>query len=458
MQAYTRERRLDSILTVIPIVAIVTLLVGLFGLAFFSDQDYGQHLSLWLVVIGSPLAAYATRRLIQRDRQELGGWVFTITHLLLVTAAYVDFWSLHSHIPYLYAIFIITASLLIGLAASFQTWLLSSIMLLAGLLLSGEFSFANLGAILVPIIINLGLAVVSLLAAIDWQMALESVTELRRRAQDRRDELFEIQETLSLTNAKLRFVNQELDRARQEALRERDLRTRFMNNVSHELRTPLNAVVNFAHILAMGGRGQVTAEQGDYLGRIERSGKHVLDVLNDLLDMAQIESGEFKLYPARVSLHPICEDAMSHVRGLVWDKNVELIRDYPQEWPVIEGDQMRLTQALINLLGNAAKYTDTGHIALRVRPGPVSVVICIEDTGVGIDPQHHELVFQEFRQVDETAARRRMGTGLGLPITRHLIARHGGTIAVQSALGQGSTFTITLPIIPESAPAGVTTA
>jgi two-component system phosphate regulon sensor histidine kinase PhoR len=107
---------------------------------------------------------------------------------------------------------------------------------------------------------------------------------------------------------------------------------------------------------------------------------------------------------------------------------------------------MRLKQALINLLGNAAKYTEKGHIALRVRPNGQAVHILVEDTGIGIDPEYHELIFREFRQVDETAARRRIGNGLGLPITRHLIERHGGQIVVDSAMGKGSTFTITLPL------------
>jgi signal transduction histidine kinase len=146
-------------------------------------------------------------------------------------------------------------------------------------------------------------------------------------------------------------------------------------------------------------------------------------------------------------LGEICEEAMTSTRGLILDKEgeVELVRDYPQQWPVVRIDKMRMKQALINLLGNAAKYTDQGYIALRVRPNGESVHIVVEDTGMGIAPEHHDLVFQEFRQVESTAARRRMGTGLGLPITRHLVERHGGTVTLQSELGRGSLFTITLP-------------
>lgn len=251
-----------------------------------------------------------------------------------------------------------------------------------------------------------------------------------------------------MTNGRLSFMNNQLDIARQDAVNERDLRTRFMNNVSHELRTPLNAIVNFAHILTLGGRGEVTDGQKDYLGRIEQSGWHLLNVLNDLLDMAQIESGEFKLHLEPTHLYHICEEAMTSTRGLLLDKEneIELIREYPEEWPAVNVDQMRFKQALINLLGNASKYTEEGHIALRVFPGEDEIKVAVEDTGIGIPPEYHQAVFEEFRQVDETAARKRIGTGLGLPITKHLIERHGGTLSITSAVGEGSTFTISLPM------------
>ena len=139
---------------------------------------------------------------------------------------------------------------------------------------------------------------------------------------------------------------------------------------------------------------------------------------------------------------------MTTTRGLLLDKETEidLIRDYPKEWPTVNVDQMRIKQALINLLGNSAKYTEAGHIALRVVPINGKMVISVEDTGIGIPSEYHQAIFVEFRQVDETAARKRIGTGLGLPITKHLIERHGGSLAINSVVGEGSTFTITLPI------------
>jgi signal transduction histidine kinase len=143
---------------------------------------------------------------------------------------------------------------------------------------------------------------------------------------------------------------------------------------------------------------------------------------------------------------------MKNLRGLILNQDIQLIRDYPHEWPVVNVDRIRIKQALINLLGNAAKYTESGYIALRVQPEGDNVHIIVEDTGIGIAPEHYQAIFQEFRQVDESAARKRIGTGLGLPITRHLVERHEGQIVVESEAGKGSRFIITLPIVTTSAP------
>jgi signal transduction histidine kinase len=359
-------------------------------------------------------------------------------------------WQPGSPLPYLAGLFIIVVSMTVGPRAGFLIWGFASLITILAVGLAGGLTPIVFVQLLLPIGVNLLLAVAAFLSGIEWETAVDSVSLLHRRAQQRRDELFAIQQEVTLANKKLHALNRELDEARQAAINERDLRTRFMNNVSHELRTPLNAIVNFAHIMREGGCGPVTGRQHDYLGRIESSGWHLLSVLNDLLDMAQIQSGEFKLYLEASDLYTICEEAMTSVRGLILDKeDVELIREYPRQWPTVYIDEMRVKQALINMLGNAAKYTEKGHIALRIRPFPHEVQIIIEDTGMGIAPEYHEAIFQEFRQVDEQAARRRIGTGLGLPITRHLIERHQGTLTVDSEVGQGTRFIITLPILDE---------
>lgn len=451
METYWQERRLDTLNLIVPTVAVVVFMASLIGALVFSPDDAGGAWSFWLMTGGSPIIAWGVLRLGRAGRILLAGQLFIIGHVILLTCIYSQTYVGGDNTLFLHGLLIVTSGLLIGLAAPFTTWLLAVLATSIVQIIVGNFSIFNIETLL-PTFLNLGLAIVTYLTAYDWQIALESVVRLRRRAQKRRDELFTIQEELTRTNAALQFTNEALDKARQEALNERDLRTRFMNNVSHELRTPLNAVVNFAHILSMGGRGELNEGQINYLNRIEKSGNHVLHVLNDLLDMAQIQAGAFKLHLEPISLVEICEDAMEPLRGLIGDKDIEIVRDYPEEWPLIKADKVRLTQALINLLGNAAKYTQEGHIALRTRPGASHVTIQIEDTGIGIAPKYQALIFEEFRQVDETPARQRQGTGLGLPITRHLIEQHGGTIMVESEPGRGTTFTITLPIIATSPP------
>jgi signal transduction histidine kinase len=450
-QTYADELRADSSVIIIPIVAGPVVFLSLLAALVYFHLGL---IAIWSYLVIAGLSAVSGRigfRLAKQERQELGTTIFAVSHLVALGLLLFMTWQPWTPLPYLAGLLIIVVSMTVGPRAGFFIWGLASLIIITAVGLAGALTPLVFVQLLLPIGVNLLLAVAAFLSGLEWQTAVDSVSLLHRRAQQRRDELFAIQEEVTLANKKLHSLNRELDEARQLAESERDLRTRFMNNVSHELRTPLNAIVNFAHIMREGGCGPVTGRQHDYLGRIESSGWHLLSVLNDLLDMAQIQSGEFKLYLEPSNLKDICEEAMSSLRGLILDKeNVELIREYPSQWPTVYIDEMRVKQALINMLGNAAKYTEEGHIALRIRPYPTEVQIIIEDTGMGIAPEYHDVIFQEFRQVDEQAARRRVGTGLGLPITRHLIERHQGTITVDSDVGQGTKFIITLPVLAET--------
>lgn len=449
-QEYRNELRTDSSQIVFPFTAILVVFSSI-AMAVSYGFAEGFHYVVYAVI--GPLGIIISWRLIKRGYLEYGAWLFTIINLVMITAIFMIEYSRGNigSYPYFYAIFIVISSMILPPSSGITTWFLSILFMIIGFIIIGEFSLVNFIEFLPPIIINLLIAVIAFLSSVEWQIAVESTSHLHLRVQQRRDELFSMQEELRMTNARLQFMNQQLEVARQEAVNERDMRTRFMNNVSHELRTPLNSIVNFAHIITLGGRGPITDGQKDYLDRIEKSGWHLLNVLNDLLDMAQIESGEFKLHLEPLHLYHLCEEAMTSTRGLLLDTDVELIRDYPKEWPIVQVDQMRFKQALINLLGNAAKYTEKGHIKLEVIPNGEMISLTVEDTGIGIPPEYHESIFEEFKQVDDTAARKRVGTGLGLPITKHLVERHGGTLTVFSAVGKGSRFTITLPVYESKA-------
>jgi signal transduction histidine kinase len=451
-QAFTNELRSDTSFIIIPVVTATATVLATFSALIWLGPTWAESWHMWLVSVIAPLSSWIAWKLIKQNQQAIGSSIFIFSYLILLTLILFRSWTPNSSIPYLYTVIIIISSMISQPGAGFSTWFASILLILIALSGRGELTFGNVATLIAPMSVGLILAIAAFLSAVEWETAVEATSLLHRRAQERRDELFAAKEEVTSTYNRLQFLNKQLEEAREQALAERDLRTRFMNNVSHELRTPLNAIVNFAHIVKLGGQGPVTEGQEDYLDRMEQSGWHLLSVLNDLLDMAQIQSGEFKLHLEETRLDAICEEAMKNLRGLILNQDIQLIRDYPQEWPVVNVDRIRIKQALINLLGNAAKYTESGYIALRVQPEGDNVHIIVEDTGIGIAPEHYQAIFQEFRQVDESAARKRIGTGLGLPITRHLVERHEGQIVVESEAGKGSRFIITLPIVTTSAP------
>ncbi|MCB8927704.1 MAG: HAMP domain-containing histidine kinase [Ardenticatenaceae bacterium] len=446
-QVYSKELRADTATLLIPIIAGITALTTL--LVAISFDTFATSWHLWLSFILAALSGLYGWHAMRKERPVLGATIVMAAHLCIFFLIIYQNWSPGSMIPYLFAVLIIASSMFAQPDYGFLIWGVAALLTTIGISHHTEGFIDLLQYVAGPIVVNFFIAGAAYVSALEWQLAVESVSALHLKAQHRRDELFEIQEELRLTNAKLHSTNEELEKARETAVAERDLRTRFMNQVSHELRTPINAIVNFAHILGQGELGQVNNRQVDYLTRIEKSGWHSMSVLNDLLDLAQMNAGEFRLRRELADVQAICEEAMSSVRSLLRNPDIALMRDYPDTWPQIMVDPKRFRQALLNLLGNAAKYTDDGQITLRVRQHQHTATFEIEDTGIGIAEEHHETVFEEFRQLDETIARHRIGTGLGLPISRHLIERHGGTLTLSSEPGKGSTFTITLPLAPQ---------
>jgi signal transduction histidine kinase len=249
---------------------------------------------------------------------------------------------------------------------------------------------------------------------------------------------------LAIANAQL---FQEIGSAN-EKLRQLDkLKTQFLANMSHELRTPLNSIIGFSRIMLKGIDGPITSAQDEDLTSINNSGQHLLNLINDILDQAKIEAGKMELYFQPVSLYEIASNVLATTRGLIKDRTIELRTNLEENLPLIDGDQVRLRQILMNFLSNAAKFTEEGHITLSIRRyGEDRVLISVADTGMGIDEKDFDKVFQAFEQVDSSPTRSAGGTGLGLPITRWLAKEHGGEIWFESKLGRGTTFMLTLPI------------
>lgn len=442
---YSRELSADTSTILIPLITLVAFVISIFYIAF--NSEFVQSWPYWLIALIYPLTSYYAWHLVRKDQIERANLLFIVSSLIFLLLLISDKWVMGSPLPYVFGVFIIISSMTIHPNVSLLVWGVSAgLLVLVVSLANPTISRESLFSLITPILVNFFLAIAAYLSAYEWRFAVESINELHRKVRIRRNELFTIQEELQYKNAILQSLNQEIEKARSAAIEERDIRTRFMNMVSHELRTPLNSIVNFAHILSHGARGPVNEEQVDYLTRIQHSGWHLLGMLNDLLDMAQIQAGEFDLQLELTDLHEVCEAAIKHTSGLQFENKLAIQTNYPKMWPPVMADPMRLQQAIINLLGNAYKYTSEGYICLHVRVVEPWVHIGVEDSGIGIPPEHLERIFEEFHQINQSVARRRVGTGLGLPITKHLIEQHGGRISVKSQLGKGSFFTLSIPI------------
>lgn len=248
---------------------------------------------------------------------------------------------------------------------------------------------------------------------------------------------------VTIQNARL---FKEAQDARAEAEEANRLKTQFLTNMSHELRTPLNAVINFAYLLTMGIEGQLTAGQADMLNRIGAAGNHLLGLINDILDLAKIESGRIELIRETIAIGDLVKGVMSTAMGLVRGKNIELLQEVPDSLPEVYADRGRIRQVLLNLVSNAAKFTEKGYVRVFAEQRDNFIVIGVEDTGIGLKPEDIPKAFMEFVQVDGEMTRKAGGTGLGLPISKRFIEMHGGSMWVESEVEKGSIFYFSLPI------------
>jgi signal transduction histidine kinase len=232
-----------------------------------------------------------------------------------------------------------------------------------------------------------------------------------------------------------------------EELREIDrFKTQFLANMSHELRTPLNSIIGFSRVMLKGLDGPLTDLQQSDLTSIYNSGQHLLALINSILDMSKIEAGKMELSFQKVALPEIFDAVMSTTNALVKDRPIHVRRNVPEDLPLVWADAQRVRQVLLNLMSNAAKFTEAGHIELKAEAGSEMVTVTVTDTGVGIQPDAQKRLFIPFQQVDGSTTRRAGGTGLGLAISRSFVEMQGGEIWVESTPGEGSAFSFTLPI------------
>jgi signal transduction histidine kinase len=257
-----------------------------------------------------------------------------------------------------------------------------------------------------------------------------------------RDELGALAADVNRMSAELGRLYQQLELASKH-------KSQFLANMSHELRTPLNAILGYAELMADGAYGEPSEKMFGILKRLEANGKHLLGLINDVLDLSKIEAGQLVLELSDYCMRDIAQTVRSTLEPLAADKKLAFKVEMAGELPPGHGDGRRLTQVLINLVGNAIKFTDKGEVAIKAEANNGSFHVSVRDTGPGISAADQSKLFQEFQQADNAITRKKGGTGLGLAISKRIIEMHGGKIWVESQPGQGSTFTFTLPVIVE---------
>ena len=226
-------------------------------------------------------------------------------------------------------------------------------------------------------------------------------------------------------------------------------KSQFLANMSHELRTPLNAILGYTELMADGAYGEPSEKMLGILKRLEANGRHLLGLINDVLDLSKIEAGQLVLELSDYSVQDIAQTVRSTLEPLAADKKLAFKLELAPELPAGHGDGRRLTQVLINLVGNAIKFTDAGEVAIKAEANNGAFHVSVRDTGPGISAAHQAKLFQEFQQADNAITKKKGGTGLGLAISKRIVEMHGGKIWVESQPGQGSTFAFTLPVIVE---------
>jgi signal transduction histidine kinase/CheY-like chemotaxis protein len=294
------------------------------------------------------------------------------------------------------------------------------------------------------------------LARATTQGAIEEIRQQNQELLETLEQLRQRQEELSRLNAELEDTNRgvvalyaELDERADTLRRADELKSRFLSNMSHEFRTPLNSMLALSALLLNDREGPLTAEQHRQVTYIRQAAQDLSELVNDLLDLAKVEAGKVVVRPVEFELRNLFAALRGMLRPLLVNESVTLVFEDPEDLPTLHTDEGKVSQILRNFLSNALKFTERGEIRVsaRLSPDRTSLTCAVADTGIGIAREDQERIFEEFTQVDSPVQRRVRGTGLGLPLVRKLATLLGGHVAVESAPGTGSTFTVTIPAV-----------
>ncbi len=253
---------------------------------------------------------------------------------------------------------------------------------------------------------------------------------------------FADQAAIAIENVRLFDEIQEKSRQLEEASKHK---SQFLANMSHELRTPLNAILGYTELIVDGVYGETPEKVQDALKRISANGKHLLGLINDVLDLSKIEAGQLALSLTDYSMKDVVHSVYGAVEPLAAEKKLTFKAEIMPDMMQGHGDERRLTQVLLNLVGNAIKFTDAGAVVIKASQSNGVFSVAVQDTGPGISEDDQKKLFQEFQQADSSTTKKKGGTGLGLAISKRIVEMHGGKIWLESQIGRGSTFAFTVP-------------
>ncbi len=273
---------------------------------------------------------------------------------------------------------------------------------------------------------------------------MQSLEDIRRRDEESK----QLNQELGDTNRGVVALYAELDERAEQLRKASELKSRFLSNMTHEFRTPLNSVLALSRLLLDRIDGALTPEQERQIGYIRRSAESLLELVNDLLDLSKVEAGKIEVKCARFTVSNLFGALRGALRPLLTSTSVELNFDAADDMPEFFTDQAKVAQILRNLISNALKFTEQGEVRVAASHDAEKKIATfrVRDTGIGIPPEHHERIFEEFSQIDTRLQKNVKGTGLGLPLSRSLAQLIGGNITIESVVGQGSVFTLTIPV------------
>ncbi len=454
-QDFATEVKFDRLRLLWRATLIAAVLVGwvILNIAMLQRVDV-SHMVVSIFVIAAGMIV--TRFILRYGNYTSAAWTYVISVLVAFGVALVFAENqLLDTLPFAFPLVVFIVGLLLKPVNTIVVAGISSLIILAAPLLGGHTTPATSGIQTAAIVLTFVSAVIAAQVAGDLYQIAEWALSNYQRERRVAGELFENRQALEKSLARstalgdrLQETNTELDSAREAAEEAKHFRGQFLANMSHELRTQLNSIIGFSETMlkfpAMYDEVTLPNTYEADLQQIYNSGRQLLTLINDILDLAKVDAGKLDVRMERVGLHNVINNVVSTAHGLVGNKPVKLDSDIPDILPDVWADEARVRQVMLNLYSNAAKFTEGGTIKLVVREIEDGVHLSITDSGIGIASHNLNLIFEEFKQADTGGRDPRSGAGLGLAISRQLMTLMGGQIWAESEIGKGSTFHLTL--------------